>query len=274
MNRTSSMIIMMFILLGSSSVIQPCRGGDVAGNYDGNANDISAGDAILIDSDLRFAEMASDKGWPGNGSEGDPFIIEDLVIDGRGNNFGMVIRDTSSKFIVRNCTIFNVTGPALPYGGSGIYLLNTAGNVTGNSIFNCSAGISIEVSRGTAIDNNTCYNVNKGIVVSEVSDPIISCNSVIRCELGIRSDSSHNLTFKDNMIDLADQNAVWLYATTDSVVKNNSVRNSDFGLFVDMSSSLLIQGNRFRSQDDHHIRIDSSHHIQVRDNEARDYGDG
>ncbi|MBN1389483.1 MAG: right-handed parallel beta-helix repeat-containing protein [Candidatus Thermoplasmatota archaeon] len=228
----------------------------------------------MIDSDQRFAETASVNGWPGSGSEDDPFIIEDLVIDGNGNHYGLVIRDTSSKFMVQNCTIFNVTGPAPPYGGSGIYLLNTTGNVTGNSIFNCSVGINLEASSGTLIDNNECSNVNKGIIVSEVTGSIISGNSVTRCELGIRASSSHNLTIKDNVIDIADQIAVWLYTTTDSVMKNNSIKNSDFGLLVDGSSSLLIQRNRFRNQDDHHIRIDSSCHILVRDNEARDYGDG
>lgn len=61
---------------------------------------------ITIHNDLEFADAATAYGWPGDGSAEDPYLIEDLVIDGQGWGYGIQIWHTTSHFVVRNCTFY------------------------------------------------------------------------------------------------------------------------------------------------------------------------
>jgi titin len=61
---------------------------------------------ITIHSDQEFADAATAHGWPGDGSAGNPYLIEDLVIDGQGWGYSIQIWHTVSYFVVRNCTFY------------------------------------------------------------------------------------------------------------------------------------------------------------------------
>jgi len=89
---------------------------------------------IFIDGDANFSDTASAEGWSGNGSEGDPYIIDGLTID-RGGSAGdcISISNTRVNFTISNC---NLTGASVNP-GAGIYLDNvTHGEITGNLIHN------------------------------------------------------------------------------------------------------------------------------------------
>ena len=61
-------------------------------------------DPISINSDADFAAQAASEGWPGDGSEGNPFIIQDLEIDASSQH-GIGISFTTAHFAIRNCLI-------------------------------------------------------------------------------------------------------------------------------------------------------------------------
>ncbi|NVM54013.1 MAG: hypothetical protein HWN66_09965, partial [Candidatus Helarchaeota archaeon] len=57
----------------------------------------------------------------GNGSLGNPYILENYVINASGlPASGITIENTNAYFILRNCTVFGATGQF----GSGIKLIN------------------------------------------------------------------------------------------------------------------------------------------------------
>jgi len=86
-------------------------------------NMIVAGDLhgpIVIDGDANFTDTASYEGWIGDGSSGNPFIINGLDIDlGGVIGYCIKISNTRVNFTISNC---NLTGTLYP--GSGIYLEN------------------------------------------------------------------------------------------------------------------------------------------------------
>ncbi len=58
---------------------------------------------IRINSDAEFAQIAQQEGWPGDGSESNPYIIEGYEIDAQGVGNCIYIGNTTVHFIIRNC---------------------------------------------------------------------------------------------------------------------------------------------------------------------------
>ncbi len=79
---------------------------------------------IDITSDAGFNQ--SNGVTHGDGSPGNPYVIENLSIDAGGGN-GISISATSANYVIRNCHVYNATG-------YGIHLIPSSGNV---SVMNC-----------------------------------------------------------------------------------------------------------------------------------------
>ena len=60
------------------------------------------------DPNYNWTKTEADFEWcTGSGTEGDPYIIENLYIDAQGEGGGMYIRNTDKYFVIRNCWINN-----------------------------------------------------------------------------------------------------------------------------------------------------------------------
>jgi len=108
---------------------------------------------IVIDGDVNFNATAQAEGWPGNGTSGNPFIIEGLDIDlGGAPGHGISISNTRVNFTISNC---NLTVASVSP-GSGIYLYNvTKGVLINNTCTSNSYGIYIWSSDYNTVANNT-----------------------------------------------------------------------------------------------------------------------
>jgi parallel beta-helix repeat protein len=112
-------------------------------------------DPIEIDGDLDFSTQALDEGWPGNGTQDNPYILEGYEIEvgwGIGNN-AIEIRKTDAHFVVRNSRITGEYRPHLIYFGN---LRN--GTLKNCIIENGSLGISLWAANQIKIINNTLIN--------------------------------------------------------------------------------------------------------------------
>ncbi len=131
---------------------------------------------IRISSDIAFT--VENGVVRGDGSLGDPYVIEGWAIDGNRAYSCIAISGTTKYFIVANCTLTNgVVGIAISSSENGTIANNTC---TGNRF-----GISVGTSKDITIANNTCNNNRCGI-------SLISCNST--------QVITNNLAFNTNAI--------------------------------------------------------------------------
>ncbi|MHA1264513.1 MAG: right-handed parallel beta-helix repeat-containing protein [Candidatus Helarchaeota archaeon] len=107
---------------------------------------------ITITSNADFPNYASQ----GNGSSGDPWILENYYIDGVRRDC-ITIANTTDYFILRNSTVYK--------GNKGIYLENVQNGILQNNTARfCNIGFHLKNSQNNYLLNNTAYN-NTGLDV-------------------------------------------------------------------------------------------------------------
>ncbi|MCG3260194.1 MAG: right-handed parallel beta-helix repeat-containing protein [Candidatus Heimdallarchaeota archaeon] len=197
--------------------------------------------AILIEYDDNF----TDYGFSGNGSEVNPFIIEDYNISISNGNC-IKIKSTTKFFIIRNCF---TDGPLL---GIGIENLapGTASIINNTLIIGHAHGIQIQSTNNVTISNNTCIGkyrdagVNTGITLYKSENCIISNNTAynkgIRLWEGfnsiVRNNSMYNCGISYNRPSYAE--------CTSYTIENNRVNDKPLGYFID-ENSLNIQSSPY-----------------------------
>ena len=85
---------------------------------------------ICINSNSEFEQIAQQEGWSGNGSSGNPYIIENYEIDGMGSGYCIYIGNTTVHFVIRNCYLYNTSSQGTIYSpGGGIVLYNVTNGI-------------------------------------------------------------------------------------------------------------------------------------------------
>ena len=151
---------------------------------------------IVITKDKDFTKRYN---FPGAGTEEDPYRIENLTIEVQ-SVYGILISDTSSHFIIHNCTVS---------GNAGIYIRNIKANtaiITQNTITVLpeSYGIGLESAPGTVISqNNLIGEANKsmiGINVFSSKNCLIELNTLTSLSHAIEVwGVSDNINVYDNI---------------------------------------------------------------------------
>ncbi len=125
----------------------------------------TTGTPIRINGNADFQAQAAANGWPGNGTLGNPYVIENLVIVTNLNGTHAIdIRNTKVHFIIRNCTVTatgNYVNGIFP---SGIYLFNVtnARLERNNASNNRYRGFYLHHSTNNMLVNNTASHNNDG----------------------------------------------------------------------------------------------------------------
>lgn len=169
---------------------------------------------IYIDGNANFTSTATGRGWPGDGSKFNPYLIEGLNFTSLASSYlkvdeGIIIvKNTNVYFQINNCflnrnafsngillknvsqgcilrnTIKNMLSDETyfwPNPGIAIHLEETKNvTITENNIFNddifynCGGGILIENSQDNSIMDNICIN---GLMLKNAPDNMISRNN-------------------------------------------------------------------------------------------------
>ncbi len=229
---------------------------------------------IRVDSDAEMTAMDISEGWPGDGSVGSPYIIEEYDIDGTGYGYCMYIGNVSFSFIVRNCSLHRASGNFDNWNyDSGLYIYNSPNarvdNVTSylnagygiriqdsnnaevkfsNTHMNDYYGIYFRYSDGGQILNNTAdYNFYSGIIIYQSDNIKIIGNTMERNDLyGIYVDGCQYLQTTDN----------WLFD------------NNDYGIYLINSADCNITGNFISQHDKVGIYIYNSDWCNASDNDV------
>jgi len=201
----------------------------------------------------------------GSGTFSDPYVIENITINGNRLSNGISIENSNAYFVINNCTVYNAT--------LGVKLLNTnQGLLINNTCYNNSrAGIYLESSDNNTIEkNNASFNGLKSLTYGNInySDGIFlnqshsntlkrnnaSFNIAQRESSGIYLKNSHDNLILNNTSDenkaIRIAGGITLLSCTNNTISNNSISNNHLqGIFLYYSydnnklTKNLMQGN-------------------------------
>ncbi|HEC40237.1 hypothetical protein LCGC14_0985080 [marine sediment metagenome] len=222
------------------------------------------GSSIFIDDDnptYNWAITAATNDWcSGSGTWTDPYIIENVTINGQNSGSVILIRESSVYFIIKNCTLSN-SGNNLPTMDSGINIQNSRnGFLINNSIINNNGfGIVLEDANNfSVLDNKIFNNDRSGIFVDTQYDNVNSDDNLIENntisynnEHGIYIDASWNPSVTDIKYNIIRDNAIKFNgldgihsegAENNSILMNEIFNNTEDGIYMG-DSNCLIMGN-------------------------------
>ncbi len=239
---------------------------------------------IRINNNTDFKNLAANDPYiTGNGTESDPYIIDDLGIDATGNGSAIYIGNTTVYFIISNGTYQNAEA-VNAYGiGAGIMLVNVQnGTIINNDIEkNGNMGIYIEHSSNikiegntikdntwgvllqstiATVENNKIYNNSyTGIIISNSNNTYVSGNSLYGNPSSIELRDSTTNTIYNNTLDGANQESYGLLIenSTQNNILNNTIQGSRYGIYMHASSYNDILGNIIIRNSQYGIYVDA-----------------
>lgn len=129
-------------------------------------------------SNYNWAKLKSLGGCTGSGIRGDPYVIENEIIDGSGWKNGIWIENSQAYFTIIDCKLTNC-GQNWMDGGIKLVSVQNGVIMNNNCTDNTGSGIYLQASRFIElIGNEASYNQECGIFLSKCSDNILSNNDV------------------------------------------------------------------------------------------------
>ncbi|MBY9012034.1 MAG: right-handed parallel beta-helix repeat-containing protein [Candidatus Lokiarchaeota archaeon] len=222
-------------------------------------------------------EYWSSQPWlEGSGTEEDPYMIKDFVIDVTGSQFAMMIQDSNAHFKIMKCKFSNggiegerTAGLILVNVENGVIFKNTFTNNDGAGIavsgclniriqknFCSENGIGIYIEWGmyTSIKQNDCSNnLDSGIVIASAHKNIIEkneCNGNVGAGIALINIGELDHSPKDNIIyaNNFEENNAGIYSDDADIndVLRNTVAGNFYGiLFGSGSEGNLVYHNNF-----------------------------
>jgi parallel beta-helix repeat protein len=209
-------------------------------------SEIDNSNKIHINGNSDWIDLKNAGNCTGSGTDSDPYVLEDLVIDGGSCGDCIRIENSDMHFIISNYTVYNAGGY------TGIRLVNVEnGNVNQNNCSYNGNGISFEANceniiiQGNIINRNTACGI---ILMNSYSNCIkenIITNSGIE---GIRlADGSYN-EILDNTINLNGWVGIELTGSNNNDISENYISGSSVGILISEESKCnTVSNNIFSS---------------------------
>ncbi|TFG17848.1 MAG: hypothetical protein EU531_01980 [Promethearchaeota archaeon] len=181
------------------------------------------GTPISIDdtiSNKNWSYTADNYDWcSGSGTWNDPYIIENVTINGQNTNTCIEIKNSNAYFIIRNCTLYNSSSD---YQHAAIKLDH--------------------VNNGKVINNTCLYNYYSGIFLLSSDNNSILENNAHYNEKGIHSFFSDNNTISGN---IANNNeiAISIYFSDIHYVRGNIANNCATGIYLHAANANTLLDN-------------------------------
>ncbi len=179
---------------------------------------------ITITSNMDFVTYAA----RGDGTAGNPWIIENLDIDGTSyTQPGIEMSDTTDYFIIRNCAVHDSQG------SNGITLNNVINGVVSDS--------DIYLNGGHGIRMDQCSNLLlEGL---DVHDHSAGC--------GLSMETSSDIIIADSEVQTSSGAGIGVKTVTDLTLVGCDIHGNggDGGLFIEEASGCRISGNTFYDED-------------------------
>jgi len=185
------------------------------------------GSPIYIDdcrSNCNWEKMSSKYDWCyGSGTLEDPYIIENVIINGKNSGSCITIRNSNVYFIIKNCILYN-SGWSFFDWGSAIKLINT--------------------NNGKILNNNCSYNNGYGILQflcrnNNFSQNIVNYNSYH----GVYSWKSDDNYILENEINHNEINGISFWFCKKNNITGNEINYNKNGINLKMSNNNFIAFN-------------------------------
>jgi len=204
----------------------------------------------------------------GNGTYSEPYVIENLIIDGGDSGSCILIENSDVYFKIENCTLFNSGGYWLYAGieldtttngqlikntcssnSNGIYLIYCDNNtISENLIHNNGEGIFLRKCNNISVIGNTANNGRgPGIYLNNCNNNIISGNTANHNTWGdgINLFECNNATVSGNTASFNDYNGICLSDCNNATVSGNIASFNYYNglLLWDFNNNNNISGN-------------------------------
>lgn len=239
-------------------------------------------DPIIIAGDADFAAQATSEGWPGDGTEGYPYVIEgyEITLDDRYPWYynAIDIKCTEEHFIIRDSKIIG------QYPDHLIFLNNVRNGKIENCIIeNGSLGIYIWAGGKNIITNNTLINNN--LLFWETSEDTFIGNRFIERGFEVKGFelerwNTHNIDTSNTVngkpvyywkncnggVIPSGAGQVILVNCTYVTVENQELTKSSHGIILGYSSNINVKGNTIDSNNEAGIYLWVSSENTIIDN--------
>ena len=205
--------------------------------------------------------VAKDAGiCTGSGTFSDPYVIEDLVIDGGGSGSCIWIENSDVYFTIENCSLYNSgvnwddSGISLINVDNGQLIANIANNsgirfdncknctISGNNVSNSNnGGIHLSYGSNNKIIGNTANYA--GISISETDNNIVSGNMLNGG--GIFLGNANYTRIFNNTVEHTDGDGISFHGSSNNNwISKNFVNNNTWGIcFVEQSHNNTVIDN-------------------------------
>ncbi|MBY9002710.1 MAG: right-handed parallel beta-helix repeat-containing protein [Candidatus Lokiarchaeota archaeon] len=189
----------------------------------GNAADLKTSKVsgrIHVDGNTDWILLKNAGECTGSGTPSDPYIIQDLIIDGGDIGNCIEIENSNMYFKIENCTVYNSGGNLY----AGIYFNN--------------------VENGHLINNNCSLNQN-GIYLYHGSDNVILNNSANNNnDNGIRLEQSTNNMISGNIVEYNTNGGIYSVGAYNTISGNTVNYNGYWEIFVFFGDYSNISDNK------------------------------
>lgn len=171
-----------------------------------------------------WSKISKNDWCSGSGTFEDPYIIENVIIDGQNSGSCITIRNSRAYFIIRNCTLYNSEG---------------------GSFFNWGAGIKLINTKNGWLLNNTCsFNNGDGILEICSTNNNFSKNTInYNSHHGIRSWLSDYNNFLENEIKFNEINGIYFWLSDLNNINKNAIDYNQNGISFIISNNNSIASN-------------------------------
>jgi len=193
----------------------------------------------------------------GSGTNYDPYVIENLMIDSQKDGSPIEIHSTSRYLVLRNlivtgahyiyenndggielyqCTNVNITQCILVRNEFGTHLNNVSDCYIFNNTaaYNWQHGIYTRGSRRVHIFENTLHNGNNGIHTDGDASFEIYNNHIYNNNVGIKLPHSNSFIISRNNITANSEMGILVYRSTTSTFSDNNITNNQIhGIYLD-----------------------------------------
>ena len=202
---------------------------------------------IFINGNSDFNTQALNEGWSGDGTEGNPYVIEDYIININYPDYhqnGINIQNTNVYFIIQDVTI----NTQYSFDNSGFRLYNVKnGELRSNTAIKNKYGFCLQFSANITLKDNTAYNIGTygtGFYLQNSTNNILTGNIVAdNSKIGF---FLQNSSYNNLIANIANNNYHYgfkLEESANNIMIGNTANNNYYGFLLQNSTNNNLMGN-------------------------------